>query len=787
MVIAIVTGLPYVVAAMSIQRILLVLVGGLVLVAVGTTAAYAEVPDEAGLFNPEQGQWMLGAGAPPFFYGNPGDTPFMGDWNGDGVDTPGLFRRSDGFVYLRNWNGIGNANVSYFFGNPSDVPLVGDFNGDGLDTVSIYRPAEQRIYISNSVGPNGGSLGAADFSYLYGNPIDTPFVGDFDGDGIDTVGLHRRSTGEVFLKNSHTSGSADVVMVFGDPADIYIAGDWDGDGVDSPGAFRPSSGYFYERNTNSSGNADNAYYLGTSSWLPIAGDWAPPPGFTVGSKDHTLVARFHVERDTDDGIEKYVRRMQYWPRAFRKGLDIEPDTDYEDYVTSAGQYAGWDVLSPSTNWEFKNLGPRNNWMHFTLNRPATVAVVWRDNEAAPSWLDGWASGGTVIVDGDIAPVFKKSFPAGPVSLGSVEYKANWRDMYLILVAEQNGSPTQAPPVPPGNQVTPGSGCPTWVHDFYTTTGPDGRTYQTWHPQVDPVYWCYFGHEHGSNPDLIPGSPKIPYGYVAAKVPQNEPDAGFKEFIFRDMTGKNWVRFIVHANTASRRRVCAQFHTLYVMVYDTNGKERFSAGFKNNYGAAVATSDGGSGVLDPTNCGYSMPTLAQQVDDQQNRRINVGAGSDNYETWDSREESAATIGLGMVEFDHRFDVRNPMSHCTSIVCNTVAVRDPEHENATRRTIQMASWRGDFTIDADHALGQGEYFTNPFVTAKVSSGSRNAVRQYVEPGFRLSFDKNATANRIQCVATDPWTFDYVCYQIGGAGNVEHVPHVPNMMIEQALWFN
>jgi hypothetical protein len=164
---------------MSARRTALAVVFGVAFAALGATSALAADSDDAGLFNPDQGQWMLGSGASPFFYGNPSDTPFMGDWNGDGVDTPGLFRRSDGFVYLRDWNGPGNANISYFFGNPSDMPLVGDFDGDGVDSVSIYRPSEQRIYISNSIGPNGGALGPADYSYLFGNPIDTPFVGDF--------------------------------------------------------------------------------------------------------------------------------------------------------------------------------------------------------------------------------------------------------------------------------------------------------------------------------------------------------------------------------------------------------------------------------------------------------------------------------------------------------------------------------------------------------------------------------------------------------------------------------
>ena len=80
-----------------------------------------------------------------FYYGNPGDEPLMGDWNCNGEQTPGMYRRSTGLVYLRDSNTQGNANSQYIFGNPSDIPIVGDFNGDGCDTVSIYRPSETKF------------------------------------------------------------------------------------------------------------------------------------------------------------------------------------------------------------------------------------------------------------------------------------------------------------------------------------------------------------------------------------------------------------------------------------------------------------------------------------------------------------------------------------------------------------------------------------------------------------------------------------------------------------------
>jgi hypothetical protein len=90
-----------------------------------------------------------------FYYGNPGDVPFMGDWNCNGIETPGLYRKSDGFVYLRQTNTQGIADTEFYFGNPGDVPLVGDFNGDGCDTVSLYRKTEHRIYIINALGEDG--------------------------------------------------------------------------------------------------------------------------------------------------------------------------------------------------------------------------------------------------------------------------------------------------------------------------------------------------------------------------------------------------------------------------------------------------------------------------------------------------------------------------------------------------------------------------------------------------------------------------------------------------------
>jgi SpoIID/LytB domain protein len=230
--------------------------------------------DRAMLHDPSTGLWRFYNSAGTlgqFYFGNPGDYGFMGDWNCDGIDTPGLYRQSDGYAYLRNSNTEGVADISFFFGNPGDLPLAGDFDGDGCDTLSIYRPAEGRFYVINHLGSGDKGLGFAEFSYYFGNPGDAPFMGDWDGDGIDTPGLRRHSNGFVYLRHSNTEGFADIDYFYGDPGDIVFTGDWDNNGSDTLGLYRPSNGTVYLRNTNSTGIADFAYQMGGPNHRPVAG------------------------------------------------------------------------------------------------------------------------------------------------------------------------------------------------------------------------------------------------------------------------------------------------------------------------------------------------------------------------------------------------------------------------------------------------------------------------------------------------------------------------------------
>ena len=193
----------------------------------------------------------------------------MGDWDCDGFDTVGMYRPSNGFVYVRNANGFGVADEDFFYGLAGDVALVGDWNSDGCDTLAIYR--QGTVFVRNELG-----TGVADYSFFFGDPGDRPFSGDFDADGDSSVGLYRETTGFAYLRNSNSSGFADSEFFYGEPSDRIFIGDWDGDGSQTVGIYRPSEAAYYLSNANQTGTADAQGYFGYSGHLPVGGVFGPP-------------------------------------------------------------------------------------------------------------------------------------------------------------------------------------------------------------------------------------------------------------------------------------------------------------------------------------------------------------------------------------------------------------------------------------------------------------------------------------------------------------------------------
>jgi hypothetical protein len=72
---------------------------------------------------------------------------------------------------------------------------------------------------------------------------------------------------------------------------------------------------------------------------------------------------------------------------------------------------------------------------------------------------------------------------------------------------------------------PNETCTKADHDRYSVVGPDAKVYPTWHPPVDPVSGCTYGHEHGRDPRgsrLYATVGDIPLGYANEQLDTWDP-------------------------------------------------------------------------------------------------------------------------------------------------------------------------------------------------------------------------------------------------------------------------
>ncbi|WP_345219187.1 SpoIID/LytB domain-containing protein [Georgenia halophila] len=204
-----------------------------------------------------------------FRHGMPADEVYVGDWDGDGIDTVALRR---GHIFsVRNSNTPGPADTTFGYGRPGDTVLVGDWDGDGTDTLAVRRGSF--YHIKNSV-----SAGEADLIVPYGRAGDEVLVGDWDGDGDDTLTVRRGNA--YYVKNTIAGGEADQVVHYGRSGDVTLAGDWDGDGNDT---FAVRRGHIYHvKNTMSGGEADIVQPYGRPSDEVYVGDWNGDRRDTLG-------------------------------------------------------------------------------------------------------------------------------------------------------------------------------------------------------------------------------------------------------------------------------------------------------------------------------------------------------------------------------------------------------------------------------------------------------------------------------------------------------------------------
>ena len=256
-------------------------------------------------------QAALNAGSDAYVYGHDQRWAWdQGDRNGNGVvnalDSLGddgekaalallrsgtqvaMFDQASGRWHMRT---AGNNAATFFFGVPGDIPLLGDWDCNGLDSVGVFRPSTGRVLIRNS-----NNLGVADRSWVFGNPGDVPLVGDWNGNGCDTLAVNRN--GRIFVSNVLGAAVADLVYSFGVPGDRPFTADFDGDGKTTVGVHRETSGFVYFRNDLVTGVAEEEFFYGIPSDRIVAGDWDDDGDETVGIF-RPPVARFFLSNVND--------------------------------------------------------------------------------------------------------------------------------------------------------------------------------------------------------------------------------------------------------------------------------------------------------------------------------------------------------------------------------------------------------------------------------------------------------------------------------------------------------
>jgi hypothetical protein len=206
---------------------------------------------DIGFFHPGTGVWGILQSVHNFSYlfshwfswGQVGDLPVTGDFDGDGKVDPAVRRppagvQSAAYLILKSSTGYNyGSSLTIPAGWPGlgDTPVVGDFNGDGIDEPAIWR---------GNTGAWIIPLSPAFDSYRFlrwGESGDTPVGADVDGDGQTDIGYWRPSTGVWgFLRSSQGySYSSPLFFSWGTMGDLAVMADYDGDGLADPAAVIP--------------------------------------------------------------------------------------------------------------------------------------------------------------------------------------------------------------------------------------------------------------------------------------------------------------------------------------------------------------------------------------------------------------------------------------------------------------------------------------------------------------------------------------------------------------------
>jgi cyclomaltodextrinase len=131
----------------------------------------------------------------------------MTTWNiSSRLGMTGTVDNSSG-LYL-SWSITSPTVISFTFGGPNTIPLVGDWDGNGMEGIGVYAPADGTFFLKQTA-----SAGDADITFQFGSGGQTP-ISWYDESAIpthDQIGIISDST--VYLRRSFEPGPADITTI----------------------------------------------------------------------------------------------------------------------------------------------------------------------------------------------------------------------------------------------------------------------------------------------------------------------------------------------------------------------------------------------------------------------------------------------------------------------------------------------------------------------------------------------------------------------------------------------
>jgi photosystem II stability/assembly factor-like uncharacterized protein len=222
-------------------------------------------------------------------FGNEGDKYYCGDFDGNGKTDLALCRRSSANQY--KWSvrysttGMLNRDSGFTvadYGNDGDFFVVGDWNGDGMDDIGLCRPESPTAYKWSFCysGADGILDDCHNWVLTHGRDGDRFYVGDFNGDGRSDLLLARMSDPYRIrwsvcysYTGLPTIWGGWVVNDFGNAYDEFYMGDFDGNGKSDLAIARQISPYDMTWGVRYSTTGVLNKWSGWIAWTSVGNDF----------------------------------------------------------------------------------------------------------------------------------------------------------------------------------------------------------------------------------------------------------------------------------------------------------------------------------------------------------------------------------------------------------------------------------------------------------------------------------------------------------------------------------